>query len=299
VVKDIFDMAFKQIGLNEIVRRLNAAKTPTPIDYARAKGLQGNYGQGNGLWNSRTVRHILANRTYTGDMVQGKDFFTVENTHESLVSRDVFDMVQKLLVSSSSVTRNTSNIPRTDNILRGKVICGACGGKMQRRKGSGNSSWHFFTCISNNRLGAGHCIGMYVRESDIMGAIHSEVDRYVQENEAVCMANENRITELTAMVSDLNNVIQTHKDELQSQYEKLVQGTIKAGDFELMQREGERLCSEFRGVRHELEKLKKEQEQFTKFRCVHLGGAIETVVYVYVKDVVVYKDKHVAISLCA
>ena len=41
VVTNIFDMASKQIGMNEIVRRLNISKIPTPIDYTRTNGLQG------------------------------------------------------------------------------------------------------------------------------------------------------------------------------------------------------------------------------------------------------------------
>ncbi len=73
VVKEIFHLASKGTGLNEIVRRLNTSKTPTPIDYARANGLHGDYQQGNGLWNTRTVRYILTNHTYIGDLIQGQN----------------------------------------------------------------------------------------------------------------------------------------------------------------------------------------------------------------------------------
>ena len=175
VVNDIFNMAANHTGLNEIVRKLNALNIPTPINYAKANGLQGNYEEGNGFWNTRTIKYILTNRTYTGDLVQGKDSITVENTHEPLISRATFDMIQKLLEASSINANNMTNVPRSDNILKGKVICGSCGGKLQRRKGSGKSEWHFFTCISNNRLGVGHCTGMYIREFEIMDAIRSEV----------------------------------------------------------------------------------------------------------------------------
>jgi hypothetical protein len=296
VVKDIFKMASSQVGLNEIVRRLNAASTLTPIDYARANGLQGNYEQGNGLWNSRTIKHILTNRTYTGDLIQGKDSVTVENTHEPLISRDVFDVVQKWLDSPPSVSRNTSNVPRSDNILRGKVICGSCNGKMQRRKGSGSSEWFFFTCINNNRLGAGHCIGMYIRESDILNSIRSEVDKHVQVNKATFMINENQMIVLTATVFDLNNAIRTHEDTLRYQYEELIRGNISAADIEPIQKEGKRLRSELRDVETQILTLSMEQEQFNLFFCVHLGDAlIESVVDEYLENTVIYKDKQVVV----
>ena len=68
VVEEIFGMASRKISINEIVRRLNAAGIPTPINYAIAHGLEGNYNRGNGLWSSRTVKDILTNRVYVGDL---------------------------------------------------------------------------------------------------------------------------------------------------------------------------------------------------------------------------------------
>lgn len=55
----IFDMASQRMGLNEIVRHLNAEQIPNPAQYAITKGLTGNYEQGNGLWNTRSVKKIL------------------------------------------------------------------------------------------------------------------------------------------------------------------------------------------------------------------------------------------------
>ncbi|MEG1362370.1 MAG: recombinase family protein [Lachnospiraceae bacterium] len=65
VVKEIFAMAKEKLSLNEIVRRLNLASIPTPADYALSNARQGNFEHGDGFWNSRTVKYILTNRTYT------------------------------------------------------------------------------------------------------------------------------------------------------------------------------------------------------------------------------------------
>ena len=298
VVKDVFGMAAEKIGLNEIVRRLNATSIPTPIDYARENGLQGNYEQGNGFWNTRTVKYILTNRTYTGDLVQGKDSIIVQNTHEPLVSRDMFDIVQKLFDSSSVNANNMTNIPRSDNILRGKVICGSCGSKMQRRKGSGNADWHFFSCISNNRLGAGHCTGMYVRELDIVNMIRFEVARYVQENEIISASSQSQLTELTTKASDLERAIRNHNDNFHSYYVKFIEGITKVDDFVLVKEEGDRLRTEFSNVISQIEILSKEQEKFNLFCDVLQGSApIEQLANAYLKEVIIHEGKRIVASL--
>ncbi len=69
IVRKIFELAANGIGVTAIVRYLNEKEIPTPIQYARSNGLFGNYDNGNGNWNSRSVKYILANRTYTGMLV--------------------------------------------------------------------------------------------------------------------------------------------------------------------------------------------------------------------------------------
>ena len=53
---------------------------------------------------------------------------------------------------------------------------------MQRKRGTGHADWHFFTCITKNRLGADKCTGMYAREEDIFNAIYRQLKTYVSEH---------------------------------------------------------------------------------------------------------------------
>jgi len=94
-VRKIFVLTACGTGVTAIVRYLNEKDLPTPIQYARFKGLSRNYTDGSGSWNSRTVKYILTNRTYTGMLVQGKEKRAVKATHEPLVSADTFDTIQK------------------------------------------------------------------------------------------------------------------------------------------------------------------------------------------------------------
>ena len=102
VVKNIFSMARDKVSLNEIVRRLNLARIPTPISYAISKGLAGNYDCVESSWNTRSVKYILTNRTYTGDLQQGKDNILVENTHESIIPLNLFMNIQESFSNNAS-----------------------------------------------------------------------------------------------------------------------------------------------------------------------------------------------------
>ena len=168
-VRKIFELAANGTGVTGIVRYLNEKGLPTPIQYARSNGLTGSFADGTGDWNSRSVKYILTNRTYTGMLIQGKEKRVVKGTHEPLVDVETFDRIQSEFKARSF---NISPTPEaSENVFKGKVICACCGGKMQRKRGTNHADWYFFTCISKNRLGADKCTGMYAREEDVLQII--------------------------------------------------------------------------------------------------------------------------------
>ncbi len=190
IVKRIFEMAAAGTALTAMVRALNEQHIPTPIQYARQKGLEGNYDDGNGSWNSRSVKYILTNRTYTGMLVQGKEKRAVESTHTPLVDAATFEAIQKSFQEKAFHLTPTTQQP--DNLLKGKVFCRCCGGKMQRKRGTNHADWHFYTCITKNRLGADKCTGMYIREEDVFSAIYHQLKLQVHDspNSVFCMQKE-------------------------------------------------------------------------------------------------------------
>ena len=233
IVRKIFEMAASGTGVTGIVRYLNERGLPTPIQYARAQGLAGNFDDGNGNWNSRSVKYILINRTYTGMLVQGKEKRVVEATHEALVDSGTFDAIQKAFQS-----RAYNVVPQgqsADNILKGKVICGYCGGKMQRKRGTDHANWHFFTCITKNRQGVGKCTGMYAREEDVLSAIYRQLKDYVNEHYITNSAYKQQIQEYTGQIADLAQRKTTAWINAMEHYEQYVQGEISKEEFHTVQ----------------------------------------------------------------
>ena len=224
IVRKIFEMAASGTGVTGIVQYLNERGLSTPIQYARAKGLDGNFNDGNGSWNSRSVKYILTNRTYTGMLVQGKEKRAVEATHEPLVDSAAFDAIQKAFQA-----RAYNVVPQgqsADNILKGKVICGCCGRKMQRKRGTGHAGWHFFTCITKNRLGADKCTGMYAREEDIFNAICRQLKVYVSEHYITGAQYKQQIQQFNDKIFELAQKSEKAWTNAMEHCEQYVQGEI-------------------------------------------------------------------------
>lgn len=127
-VQKIFELAASGGAVTAIVRYLNEQHIPTPIEYARTKGLKGNYDDGDGTWNSRSVKYILKNRAYTGVLEQGHGEHVAAGTHEALVDEVIFNDIQRRFAEQSFYLMPRDQV--SENILKGKVLCGDCENKM-------------------------------------------------------------------------------------------------------------------------------------------------------------------------
>ncbi len=221
-VRKIFDLAANGTGVTGIVRYLNEKGLPTPIQYARSNGLTGNYEDGTGDWNSRSVKYILTNRTYTGMLMQGKEKHIVQGAHEPLVDTDTFDRIQREFQARSFNVSTKS--ATSENIFRGKVFCACCGGKMQRKRGTNHADWYFFTCITKNRLGANRCTGMYAREEDVLSAVYHQLNQYVKQHFITSDQYKQEIQRLDSAIEAASAEYERAADFALLQYEKYLMG---------------------------------------------------------------------------
>lgn len=260
IVQDIFKLFVDGMGITAIVRYLNENNIPTPIQYARSKGLAGNYYDGNGNWNSRSVKYILSNRTYTGVLVQGKKR-VVAGTHEPLVDVKTFDMIQKQLQSKTFHLSDSSQ--GTENILKGKVICGCCGRKMQRKRGTNHADWYFFTCNTNNRLGAGKCTGMYVREEDIFSAIYHQLKLYIQEHFISSLQYKEEMAQLEAKLNAQVEFRHAIAENPAIFYEQYILGEISLDEFKVKQQKLRQAAEDQKAIELEIEECEQVYRRFS------------------------------------
>ena len=143
-------------------------------------------------------------------------------THEPLVDEKVFESIQKSF--QARAFNIASKEQPAENILKGKVICGCCGGKMQRKRGSDHADWHFFTCITKNRLGAGKCTGMYVREEDIYNAIYRQLKVHVNGHYITNLQYKQQIQKFNNQIFELTQRSEKAWENAREYYEQYVQG---------------------------------------------------------------------------
>lgn len=294
IVRKIFELAANDIGITAIVRYLNEKEIPTPIQYARANGLSGNYDNGNGNWNSRSVKYILTNRTYTGMLVQGKEKRVVSATHEALVDTNTFDAIQK------SFQEKAFNIAKhgqsTENILKGKVICGCCGGKMQRKHGTNHADWYFFTCITKNRLGVDKCTGMYVREEDVLRAIYYQLKLYVKEHFISDSQYKQELMRLNNKIDQSDSQYQEAFRNAVRHYERFVDGEISKDEFRVVQD----AANEKKAIRNDIITNKTAYEkQYQVFRKLLKASYKEITlseIMDCINEIIIYPNKNITIK---
>jgi len=240
VVRQIFQWAGEGVALNEIANRLNASGELSPGAYQASIGLVASKKlMGSGKWQTWIVRKILADQVYIGDMVQGKhtnighkqvptkqeDWIVVRNTHEPLISREVFAKVQVIREQMASKYTRTTKIPYSDNILRGRVFCACCGKNLHRQRSHGR---YFYRCISNDRMGKGSCArGVHcLPESDLFSIIVT----IIRQKAEVVMGEALRLKQCDGKIAAQKAQVEQEINELGCQMQKIK--VIRAGLYE-------------------------------------------------------------------
>ncbi len=177
VVKRIFEMRSRGISPHKIADQLNEEGVASPSKYCMEKyGIVGRK-QNFGLWSFCAVNRILKNPTYLGHMAQQRyssisyknhkrymrdesEWVVVENTHEAIISQELWDKVREV---EKSVSQGKKTKRGYTHPLSGFLYCADCGGKMKlnyiKRKGVLEYS---FNCGNHMRLGKAYCFSHHI-----------------------------------------------------------------------------------------------------------------------------------------
>ena len=250
VVRRIYDWACEGLSNFEIAHRLSAENIPTPARYNYDKGYDKSDRQLSvPYWKPSTVKNILSDRVYVGDMVQGKtrkidgkqrdvdpsEWVCVPNTHEPTIDRDVFDRLQvsRLAVYERAMEIQQNSTPYTVNVFQGKIVCAGCGRSMKRKRQNKDGTY-WFRCESQWKYGKDACTVVAAREADlktdILTILHKQAEailgRYVTIEKAAA-APDNSAAELR----EVNQRMDKDGRMLRSLYENMVGGLITQDEF--------------------------------------------------------------------
>jgi DNA invertase Pin-like site-specific DNA recombinase len=172
IVKRIFQMFMDGSTYAEIARVLDEENILCPGVYSRIKHGKEMGDLSEKRWHPSTVNRILQNEKYMGDCFFNKrtneqwgknkkidsprsEWILVENTHEPLISREVFEQVQKkkaqIKQAVISARKNDGATAKDFNFFRGKCFCAECQKPMYLTGGSKGHK-RLFRCSSYTRL---------------------------------------------------------------------------------------------------------------------------------------------------
>lgn len=130
------------------------------------------------------IIYILKNETYKGDKLLQKqpprNFITkkpdptipfetnyLENDHEAIVSRDVWDAVQKKLEENKKLEEVVGHRGGQPHFLYGKVFC-ECGAPLTRRTVNGPGGQRIKTWVCRDKRKGTGCKGRNVKEEELL-----------------------------------------------------------------------------------------------------------------------------------
>lgn len=194
VVRRIFDMCMQGRGPSQIGKQLTAENILNPSSYKRLKGLNPPHRPTENpcYWDSSTVVAILERLEYTGCTVNFRTYTNsiwdkkqrdnppekqaiFPNTHEAIVSQDIYDQVQEIRLNRHRMTRTGKS-----SIFSGLVYCADCKNKLYYCScRSFKPNQEFYEC-SVHWKNKEKCKGHYIRDAVLRRVVLKNVQEVIR-----------------------------------------------------------------------------------------------------------------------
>lgn len=281
VVKYIYDLYLSGYGVNSITKRLNDEKILNPAAYKKSKGLpfqkyrSSDYSK---LWHTYTVRSILQNQVYIGNLVQHKaenvsyksnkkrqipkeQWDIVPDTHEAIINNEVFKKVQEIFKNRTRATSFKNSGKRS--LFSYKLRCMNCGSSMRLWK---SQKQVFYRC-NIKYISPESCEGAYISEKVLSEKVIEQIKKLFQsyvDNDFVVSnlindSNNSRIDLLhNTLTKSENELLKVNKRLKQIYFDK-ADGVISTELFNELSndchREKEKLNITIDNIKKELQSL--------------------------------------------
>ena len=248
IVRCIFEMRSQGISPRHIADKLNEEGVLTASDYLYAKLGKPNPRRTSHLWCAERIRTLVNNPTYLGHLAQMRtttvsyknhktvkkdesDWIIIENTHEPLVSQEMWDKCREMEESVSQGKRTKTGFVAA---LSGLMFCADCGEKM--RLGWNNTTngskkkprkymRHNFNCGKYNRHGKIACTSHYIKMKDIDALVLADIRSMA----ALVIEDEN-----AARQQFLSKKEQLNSRQTAEEHKRLREGRFRLNELETL-----------------------------------------------------------------
>lgn len=245
IVRLIYSKYLEGYGAESISRQLTKEGIKSP--------------KGKDIWCETTVRKILKNEKYKGDVLQGKTFtidpishkrlsnmgeedkYYISNHHEAIIDEETFEKVQQIMKERNggrSASRKVGNVGRKYP-MSNRIRCGFCGSTFTRRSlyttANPKPAW---LCQKAAKMGKEFCNKCKIMRADVLEK--SFVDAYkllCNDNKLLVDNFLNNITNVARNNTPKDNIkkLELQREELKNKCNKLLDymldGTIDKATY--------------------------------------------------------------------
>ena len=255
VVRYIFSEYNKGNGLAYIAKRLNEKKIECPSIY-KQRTCRFHCKTFTGLWGHETVKKILTNRIYIGELIQRKgemvsykvkkyiklpesEYIIHKNHHEPIISEQEFDLAQNILKAKMHKKHNKQF---KEHLLTGLVYCPRCNNKYRFQKQTGLENDMVAVCSVYNKYGKDYCSRVAIRESVLDKAVKDDLKAMAKQkldkDKIIRLDEVNNIRKEKTKISKSKFDYERRIDEInriiKSTYEDKVNGVLSTEEFNLI-----------------------------------------------------------------
>lgn len=336
IVRLIFNMKLEGYNTNRIADHLNEMGVLTPLQYKRSLGLNCNVGYWKGEnphWVPPMIGRILKNELYIGNMAQGKfrkvnykvkknvpvdesDWIRVDGTHEPIISKAVFDRVQKICAQDTKTPVDDEKVPA----LAGMVKCAYCGQNMvrrtsvKRRRDGTQKKYVYYTCstakagenCSHRLINADKLEEIVLSAVQIQCRLLLEIEKLSDTMDTLPLTTH-QVRLLDGQIRAQDNEIDRYREMKEKLYEDYRDGIIDADDYEDLKLRFTARIDKARSIRRGLENRKSELTS-TEFipsdwmkEITKLGEITELdrkTAVMLIDEVLVYSKERIEVTFC-
>jgi len=235
IIIDIFEKAKQEWSLNKIADYLTNKNVPIPSVHKNSN--RGIITKTYDIWKPKTIKSILTNEMYIGNMVQGKttrlnlkskkityipkeDWVVVKNTHEAIIEKETFFLVQDILNQRVHKKKNNNFF-----LLKGLLICKECGHSLGIQQNN-NCNQVYTVCnyykkYSKYNLCSSHRFNYEIVEKEIIESIKELYKKYFNFSifiDKIKEKKDNKIKELDVLIKKSENNIIKYKKQIDITY---------------------------------------------------------------------------------
>ncbi|MBQ9298258.1 MAG: recombinase family protein [Clostridia bacterium] len=247
IVKYIFHTFLEGHGAEYIARTLTKMEVPSPKSKKK--------------WHESTVRKILCNEKYKGDVLLGKtitidpishkriknqgeeDQYYLSNHHKAIIEPNNFDKVQEIMKARSGARANGKRLGNISKkfTFSGRLKCGYCGDSFCRRsvcvrQGKAEPTWN---CITFTKIGKYKCPNSKAIKEDLLENAFNDTFKLLTKDNGIAMNEFVNIIKTSIRdkapeekINEINKQKESIKEKMSKLVDMVVDGKISDELFE-------------------------------------------------------------------